>query len=684
MAITTLQPPWLTRETLWRALLLALIYYLLATPAAHIGDSGSLSAIAWPAPAVAIALLWRLPYRTWPAYLLAVFVSMLFVGRLDWLPLGADVGYAALNVFEIAFCAMLGRRFVAQDGDLATIRQLTRFLILLPLLGIALTAALGATMGLLLVPGVDWWQEWRVIMVGNGLAVLLIVPSLLMWRHPDEMTPLHPKLTPRRSSLIGAVATALLLTLSALSSFPAELLRATLALTLVWSTVYGGSRGGAVALLVASVGGVLLTMAGLGPYFGAAGTDAGAWHLQIDLIGLAVLTLFLTVTIRERRRLAMRLEQARRFESLGLLAGGIAHDFNNILGTIGGYAEMAGERLAVDTTSASVGPALQHIDAAVKRGRDLIEQILLATRRGSRTRQPIDLRDAIREAVMLATPLAPAGIAIRLQLPDKPAPVLAHQGQMVRAALNLIRNASQAARSDVAVSLHTGNLGHGAIHIGECPAAPAAWMEVADDGPGIEAERLERLFEPFFSTKGSSGLGLAIVAGIASEHEGGVGVVSNSAGTCFRFALPLLEQAPHVGATADTVAHIDADIAIGNGERVILIDDDAAVRDHIEEALALLGFEPVGYDDAEQALADLADSSDNVALLVTDLRMPGMQGDEVLQRVQAIRPGLPTILCSGELELAAIAHGIQAVALAKPFDAAAFAAAVTAALRGRE
>jgi hypothetical protein len=162
------------------AMLLAFVYTILSTPAAYTSRPDTLAAIIWPAPAMAAALLWNLPYRRWPVLLLAVFLSMMLVGDADPLSVGADAAFALLNVFEVALYAFLGRRLVCEKGDIDSTRKLARFVFLLPLLATSVVAALGATIGAL-TKHTDWLEEWRVMLVGNGLAVLVLLPALLAW-----------------------------------------------------------------------------------------------------------------------------------------------------------------------------------------------------------------------------------------------------------------------------------------------------------------------------------------------------------------------------------------------------------------------------------------------------------------------------------------------------------------------
>ena len=687
-------------RTLLQAALLGVVYCLIASPAVQLADSSTLAAIVWPAPTLAIALLWRRPPKQWPIYLLCVFIAMIEVGNRDWLSLESDVGFAALNVLEVALCAWLGQRYVAADGNLESVSQLIRFLLLLPIAAIALVAVLGASIASAAM-NTSWWQEWRMLMVGNGVAVLVLVPALLAWYRPAVPTRTRLASASTLGTIAGIASVTVALLVAACLPVSEEVLRMMLSLILVSTAIYGGMKSASLTVGVAAALGIALTLFRLGPY-GLDDADS-TWRLQVDLAGLAVLSFFVAIAVRERNRLAVRLEQARRFESLGMLAGGIAHDFNNILGAVRGYAEMAEERLPVSSPAQS---PLREVVSAAARGKDLTEQILLAARRGDRVRAVLDLRDIAREAVALATPLCPPGITLTLRLPPNPLPVLAHRDQMARAALNLIRNATQASRSRVVVIVDSGVISARNMAVGDAPANAAAWIEVRDDGTGIAPEHMPHLFDPFFSTRSGvgkgTGLGLAIVAGIATEHDGGVAITTGAAGTQFLFVLPLNEVKPEVKPDAkleaqpgqrpepgiehspepsrEHYAEPPRPTVIGNGERVILLDDDRALRERSEEWLAELGFEPVGYDDPHQALVEAAAAPHEIFLLLTDIDMPTMRGDDLAARMREHAPELPVILCSGNPRLGNIAHATRAVALAKPFDQAALARATLAAI----
>lgn len=688
---------WMT--TLASAAAMGVLYYLLASPAAHIAESTTIAPIVWPAPSLLIALLWRKPYREWWPYLVAVFIAMVLVGDLDALPVSVDAGFALLNVLQIAACTLVGRRFVARDGHLDSMRRLTRFILFLPLLTTGVLAVFGATLAAYAMHE-NWWQEWRILLVGNGLAVLVLVPVLLYWAQPGRDARAGKRLD--LPTLLSSTAVAGALLASILFPLSEEVLRVLLSLALAGAALYGGMRSATLGVSLAAVLAVMMTLFDLGPY-SREGLES-TWSLQVDLIGLTVLTYFVAVAVRERQALSARMEQMRRFESLGLMAGGIAHDFNNVLGAVGGYAEMAHDRTSKDSP---VRAPLDEVMSAVARGRDLTEQILLAARRGDRQRILLDVRNPVEEAVRLARPLCRKEVTIEFVVPDEAVVVNANPSQLTRVALNLVRNASQAARSKVVVSLHAGLAPVEGLRVGDIPPEDAVWLDVADDGAGIAPEHMSRLFDPFFSTRTGpggkgTGLGLAIVAGIATEHDGGVSVTSSSAGTRFRLLLPgevngaarLAALAPVVVAagavevapsaedasrTADEIEDV-MQAPIGRGECVFVVDDDQAMRELAEDWLAAMGFEPIGFADPAEALAEIAEEPLALDLLLTDWDMPGMKGDALIREARALRDDLPAVLASGDTLLPGLAAALAVPALPKPFNQDALRQAIITAL----
>ncbi|MGB4117625.1 MAG: MASE1 domain-containing protein [Polaromonas sp.] len=588
----------------FQAGLLGVVYTVLSTPAAHTSNSQTLAAIIWPAPAIAVAVLWQLPYRQWGIFLLAVFLAMLFVGDRDSLSLNADAAFALLNVFQVALYTFLGRRFVSDQNDIDSTAKLARYMFFLPLLGTALVAALGGMIGML-TKHTSWFDEWRVMMVGNGLAILVLLPALLTWFAINTPRANEPSNPTTQTALTVAVLTMALLGAAAIApAFNAELLRILLSVVLVWAAIRGGIKAASLGVVVAAIAGIGITMSGLGPY-SALQRQNGVWDLQLDLAGLALLTFFVAAAVHERQILSGRLERARRFETMGMLSGGIAHDFNNILGAVAGYAELATER---EKNGQPLGGALNEVNAAVVRGKDLTEQILLAGRRGAKNRDIVDLCDTVCDSLSLVRPSLLPGVDVLVSVPAKPVCVSANAGQLVRAVMNLMRNASQATQNQISVTL---TVIHHASHQLPAPAAfdrqadtvagewldqDCAWLDVLDNGHGIPKQHIHQLFDPFFTSRSGlgskghgTGLGLAIVAGVASDHAGGVAVWSNEGTqTLFRFMLPL-----YTGVSENPPMPPDSP---GRGDLAIIFSDAADQRTRAENMLAELGFEPTGYD----------------------------------------------------------------------------------------
>lgn len=660
-----------------QAALLGYAYAVLSIPAAYTTSPHTLAAIIWPAPALAAALLWRKPYRQWPVFLLGIFLAMMWVGDLDEMSMAADSAFAALDVFQVVLYSWVGRRFISDRGEIDTSRKLARFMFFLPLVCTGFVAALGATIGVITKQTL-WLDEWRVMVVGNGLAVLVLLPALLVWCPPDSkvQTP-DTSANDWKTSTIAALLTLFLLIGSTLvQSFPAELLRALLSLVLVWAAIHGGLRAAASGMLAATISGIGLTWFDLGPYASFLRYD-GIWELQIDLAGLAVLSFFVAIAVHEKQKLTVRLGRARRFESIGLLAGGIAHDFNNILGAVGGYAELASEQLNAGGTARG---SLREVTLAVSRGKELTEQILQAGKQGKRARRVLDFRDVVMQSALLARPLLPAGIHMTLSVPVRPVLTMVDEGQLVRALLNLIRNASQAATSEVTVTLcvsqTNGVAAIGADHIvGEVLDEVCAWADISDDGAGIPSGHIHQLFDPFFSSRaaGSSqgtGLGLAIVAGVATDHGGGVAVWSgHGAATRFRLMLPLVPDDAPCDAAPGTLP--------GEGQTVLLLQPEAALRERHEEALAALGFEPVGYAKDTEVLAALAQSPTTYFLLLMGAPAATGQQDALLEKIHRLAPALVVIVCAPDPDLVTITQTTRCVMVPASFDDAVLRKAVT-------
>jgi signal transduction histidine kinase len=389
----------------------------------------------------------------------------------------------------------------------------------------------------------------------------------------------------------------------------------------------------------------------------------------------------------EQRRLQAQLAQAQKLEALGTFAGGIAHDFNNVLTAVLGYADLIQRDTHDDERTQT---RIESILTATVRAQDLVRQILTFSRKQTPTRKPIRLAAVVEEALKLLRASIPPSLTLWTDVRGDPA-VLADAGQMHQVLMNLCTNAIQAlepAGGQLTVALDTVDV-DAAFALGHAPLKPGPHVRltVADTGVGMDAVSLERIFEPFFTTKPpgrGTGLGLAVVHGIVQSHDGAVTVESQpGVGTTFHVYLP---------ATVGPASSVDGDgrpaePPRGNGELVLLVDDDPGVVRLGEHLLERLGYRVDGYTDPRAALVAFTASPDRYALVLTDLAMPELSGTEVARQVRATRPRMPVVLTSGYLspsqDRRAGDYGAGEF-LGKPFSLKTLAETLAAALQGPE
>ena len=379
----------------------------------------------------------------------------------------------------------------------------------------------------------------------------------------------------------------------------------------------------------------------------------------------------------ERRRAEDALRQSQKMEALGTLAGGIAHDFNNILGAILGNVALAQRELAAPG-QATIAGRLDQIHGAALRARHLVQQILAFSRRQAHqaVRQPLGPLVAETAALLRAT--LPAGVRIELKLADDLPDAEVDGTQLQQVLMNLCTN-----------SWHAMADGKGCIEIGLAradptargPGAPAdapgmAHLWVRDDGQGMDERTRARLFEPFFTTKpvgSGTGLGLAVVHGVVSEHRGSVRVESTpGVGTTFHVYLPLgasmALRAPVEPASSPAPAAApgaSASPAAATRRRVLLVDDDEVMLLTAEGLLLSIGYDVATARSGREALARLQSAPAAFDLVVTDLNMPEQSGLDVARAVAVAQPGLPVVICSGYIDAAlqaeAEAIGVRAL-----------------------
>jgi len=388
---------------------------------------------------------------------------------------------------------------------------------------------------------------------------------------------------------------------------------------------------------------------------------------------------------KEHQQMEGRLRQSQKMESIGTLAGGIAHDFNNILTPIFGYLELAMMQAEGDQTTIS---HLEKVYQAAGRARELVKQILTFSRRDSQEQSPVLVQIVIKEALKLLRASIPSTIEIRQDIDPACAPVLTNPTQIHQILMNLCTNAYHAMREN------GGILGVSLIpveitvqdYLKSLNLKPGNYLrlEVSDTGCGMDSATLDRALEPYFTTKSKdegTGMGLSVVHGIVKTYGGGISLYSEPGkGTTIHVYLPATALPP-VLQTPTFAAPVP-----GGKERILLVDDEPAVREVERATLESLGYRVSDYTDPQEALAAFADAPNQFDLLVTDMTMPKMTGDRLAGKMLEIRPDLPIIICTGFSQLisreSALAIGIRGF-VTKPLVRHDFASTVRAVLDGK-
>ncbi|MEY4548866.1 MAG: hypothetical protein RL685_5061 [Pseudomonadota bacterium] len=367
--------------------------------------------------------------------------------------------------------------------------------------------------------------------------------------------------------------------------------------------------------------------------------------------------------LREQER---AVAQSQRQEMVGVIAGGVAHDFNNLLTGILGATEL----LLVEATDTTTRALLADISASVERGARLTRQLLAYGRLQSLSPRVIDLNDELQRALPLYRRLLPASVAVETELARDLFAVYADPEQLSQVLMNLVLNARDAMPRGGRLRLSTTNL------------EELVELCVADDGIGMAPETLERIFEPFFSTKDQgrgSGLGLSAVHGIVRQSGGQIAVESRpGAGTRMKIRLPRSQFA--VQAAPESVTSEPP--PSGASERVLVVDDEEQVRRLTARLLRRKGYEVLEADHPQAALRQLAEGTLPIDLLLTDVVMPEMSGVQLAAAARSQLPGLAVLFMSGYEP--GLLNDIDArEVLQKPFTPAQLAHAVATALAAR-
>jgi len=350
------------------------------------------------------------------------------------------------------------------------------------------------------------------------------------------------------------------------------------------------------------------------------------------------------------KKLETQLQQAQKMEAIGTLAGGIAHDFNNILGGIIGYAELAKMKAP---EGSNVIAYLDKMINSSDRAADLIKQILTLSRQHKQKQRPVQVRHIAKEALDLLRATLPTTIEIRKDLAKDAGVVNADPTQMHQVIMNLATNAGHAMQKDggvLEVTLANVELDDLSAekHL-DLAAGSYLRLTVSDTGHGMTAEIMERIFDPYFTTKDTgegTGLGLSVAHGIVKTHGGTITVYSEPGeGTTFHVYLPLILEEEREKKESE------GPLPTGN-ERILFIDDEEILLEIGGQILEQLGYEVVTKRSSVQALELFRAEPDRFDVVVTDMTMPHMTGDKLARQLMKIRPQIPIILCTGHSGLA--------------------------------
>jgi PAS domain S-box-containing protein len=355
--------------------------------------------------------------------------------------------------------------------------------------------------------------------------------------------------------------------------------------------------------------------------------------------------------ITREQRLEEQLKQAQKMEAIGTLAGGIAHDFNNILTPILGYSEIALMKIPADS---SLYKNIEQINTSAVRAKNLVQQILTFSHQGNQEKKPLQPHLIVKEALKLLRASIPTTIEFKTDIATDCGTILADPTQFHQVVMNLCTNAFHAMEETgetLGIGLARVTIGAEDIKVASCELLPGDYilLSISDTGCGMDHKTMERIFEPYFTTKGKNkgtGLGLSMVHGIVQSYQGRISVYSEPGkGTSVHVYLPRLN-----GQSLPDETVLTAPLPTGK-EHILVIDDEEIITGMLESILKGLGYQVTISNSGPEALALLEEKTDLFDVLITDMTMPHLTGLELARKALAIRPDLPIILCTGFSEL---------------------------------
>ncbi len=388
--------------------------------------------------------------------------------------------------------------------------------------------------------------------------------------------------------------------------------------------------------------------------------------------------------ISERMELENRLRQSQRLEAVGQLTGGVAHDFNNLLTVVIGNSQILAETL---DDSNKLKPLAEMVLQAGYRGAELTRSLLAFARKQPLDPKPVDVKQLIALLWPLLERAVGAEISIQLIADDHLQRVMVDAGQFENAVLNLALNAKDAMPKggQIVIEAQNTHLPEKYAQNHEIDSGDYVVIAISDSGCGIESDKIDKVFEPFFTTKPKdkgTGLGLAMVYGFIKQSNGHVNIYSEpEQGTTVRLYLPVVTD--NVLEVTNQALKV-ADIQMGH-EHILVVEDDALVREYVVSQLTVLGYDVVSAVDGKQAM-QIIESDQAIDLLLTDVILPdGLNGRKIAENALKLRPTLRVLYTSGYTENSIVHHGRLdpgVLLLSKPYNREELANKVRMALEG--
>ena len=390
------------------------------------------------------------------------------------------------------------------------------------------------------------------------------------------------------------------------------------------------------------------------------------WTLLRDGSGVPKSILVINTDVTERKKLEGQFLRAQRMESIGTLAGGIAHDLNNVLAPI----LMSIDLLRRDFTEVGADQVLDAIELSALRGADLVRQILYFARGADGKRMAVKPQRVLNEVFKIARDTFPKDISLQCHFPPDLWALWGDPTQFHQVLLNLVVNARDAMPEGGTLTISAENCTQPpSTAPGAAALGPAVLVHVSDTGMGIPEEVREKIFEPFFTTKEfgqGTGLGLSTVMAIVKSHGGSIHLeTAPGKGTSFTIAFPAVPQMFEDLGQEEKPVH-------GNDELLLLIDDEASVRLVVKQMLEASGYRVITAPDGATALSIYAERQGEIALVITDMMMPGMDGAATIRALKQLDPHVPIIAASGMMHEERETSAAEAGALAflwKPYTA---------------